>query len=301
MALRLSTISEGCDAVTHAGMFHADEVMSTAILSHCGVHSVARVVSVPGDIPATTMVYDIGGGAYDHHQPGGNGSRESGILYSSCGLIWRDYGRRACAEILGGDCESFLDDIWDGVDCSLIQPIDAADNGAGTRDEAGFTRMISEFNPRWDSDEDANEAFLRAVEFSDAVLRNRIRAVSAVARAKWEVVSTIRRTKGKVMVLDRYLPWQETLESEETLGEQILFVVFPALRGGYHCQCVSLKGKRNMQKCAFPNQWRGLYMTDLRALTGVPTASFCHPRGFLCGAETQEDAIKLAELAMKEK
>lgn len=76
-------------AITHTGVFHADEVMATAILLKArGELNLMRTFKVPEDISEDVIVYDIGGGKYDHHQKGGNGARENGVPYSSAGLLW---------------------------------------------------------------------------------------------------------------------------------------------------------------------------------------------------------------------
>lgn len=77
------------NAITHGGVFHADEVMATVILSHVMPQiNLARVFTVPEDTNA--VVYDIGGGKFDHHQRGRNGCRKNGVLYSSAGLLWKE-------------------------------------------------------------------------------------------------------------------------------------------------------------------------------------------------------------------
>ena len=60
---------------------------------------VSRVFKVPNDLPDGTIVLDIGGGKYDHHQRGGNGARENGVPYASCGLIWREFGKELLKEV----------------------------------------------------------------------------------------------------------------------------------------------------------------------------------------------------------
>ena len=77
------------NAITHGGIFHADEVFGTIILSKVMDNIVlARTFKVPEDIADDVIVYDIGGGDFDHHQLGGNGTRADGIPYASCGLLW---------------------------------------------------------------------------------------------------------------------------------------------------------------------------------------------------------------------
>ncbi len=300
MRFLLTQTPEASDAVTHSGLFHSDEVMATAILSHCGIRTVSRVSSVPQDLSANTVVYDIGGGRYDHHMVGGNGARENGIPYSSCGLLWRDYGYRTCQDITGMESADDLEAVWNAVDSSLIQPIDAWDNGISEANEVGLSKLISDFNPTWDSGEDIDTAFLRAVAFADTVLTNRIRAVGSAVKANGLVLQCLHKTEGPILVLPRFLPWQKALRSSGADGGEILFVVFPAFRGGYQCQCVPSEENPRTPKHPLPVSWRGQSQETLRMISGVPTAIFCHPGGFLCGAESREDAIRMAEIAMKE-
>lgn len=87
------TIVEEKDAkfITHAGSFHADDVMATVLLEilYEGI-PLARVAEID-EKDTDAFVYDIGLGKYDHHQDD-KVRRDNGIAYSSVGLIWRDYG-----------------------------------------------------------------------------------------------------------------------------------------------------------------------------------------------------------------
>ena len=55
---------------------------------------------------------------------------------------------------------------------------------------------------------------------------------------------------------------------------------------------------QNLEK--LPAKWCGLRNEALQKVTGVETATFCHNAGFICVAETMEDALKLAKLAVKD-
>ena len=48
-----------------------------------------------------------------------------------------------------------------------------------------------------------------------------------------------------------------------------------------------------------PEEWKGLRDTDIQKVTGVDTATFCHPAGFIGGAETFADAYALAKKAVE--
>lgn len=51
------------------------------------------------------------------------------------------------------------------------------------------------------------------------------------------------------------------------------------------------------QRKPVPTAWRGLKGVELQEATGIKTATFCHPGGFIGGAYTLEDALALAKLA----
>ena len=53
------------------------------------------------------------------------------------------------------------------------------------------------------------------------------------------------------------------------------------------------------QRKPVPAEWKGLRDSELQTVTGVTTASFCHPAGFIGGAETLADALALAKLAIE--
>ncbi|MEN0041698.1 MAG: MYG1 family protein, partial [Pseudomonadota bacterium] len=86
--------------VTHSGGFHADELMSSVVLTALFpeaklVRSRDRAWITP---QAGRIIYDVGGAydpmanIFDHHQRPGP-LREDGKPYSSFGLIWKHYGQ----------------------------------------------------------------------------------------------------------------------------------------------------------------------------------------------------------------
>lgn len=299
--LKTTKRMEQANVVTHAGVFHADEVMATVILDRAleGVE-VLRTFRVPENLPEDVIVYDIGGGKYDHHQKGGNGVRENGVPYSSCGLIWKEFGHKVVEKTETPNPEL----VWSLIDRDLIQGIDALDNGAMPKTDypaqaLTITGIISQCNPNWDEDLDADEAFEKACELADTVFENILTNAVSKANAQQLVDEAIEKSENGIMNLERFVPWQEFLfASELPKSEEILFVVFPSNRGGFNCQCVPDTLGGFGQRKPLPEEWRGLPAEELQQVTGVETAIFCHPAGFMCSAETREDAIRMAELAM---
>ena len=86
--------------VTHSGGFHADELLSSAVLTRLFpeadlLRSRDRLCITPA---ADKIIYDVGGDydieakIFDHHQSPGP-LRDDGQPFSSFGLVWKHYGR----------------------------------------------------------------------------------------------------------------------------------------------------------------------------------------------------------------
>lgn len=287
------------NVITHSGLFHADEVFGTVILSKILDNvTVLRTSKVPDDIGDNTIVYDVGFGKFDHHQKGGNGVRKNGVPYASAGLLWREFGPK----IVSNTPDPKL--VWNLIDIELIQGIDAVDNGALTVVDSNPTvmslpRIISSFNPRWNTNEDADTAFLEAVKLAETVFDNALAIAISKAEAQTLVEKAIEHSNGHIMVLDRYMPWQGALfNSKNPKAEEIFFVIFPSNREGFNWQCVPEVSGGFVHRKPVPTEWRGLNDKELQAVTGINTAIFCHKSGFIGGAETLEDAIALAKIAI---
>lgn len=109
---------------------------------------VCRAFKVPEELSEESIVYDIGFGAFDHHQKGGNGVRENGVPYAACGLIWKEFGHKIVADT----CNPEL--VWNLIDRDLIQGVDATDTGTLPKADypapaMSFSQAISGFNPNW--------------------------------------------------------------------------------------------------------------------------------------------------------
>lgn len=288
--------------ITHGGIFHSDDVIATVILSKVfGNITVLRTFKIPDIISDDVIVYDIGLGKFDHHQKGGNGVRENGVPYASSGLIWKEYGHKLV------ESTSNPEFIWKTIDRELIQGVDATDNGAMPRGENTIPCMsicgaISSFNPTWDSSEDSDEAFLRAVKFAETIFDNVMASAISKANAQSLVTEAIENSSDGIMVLKQFAPWQNIVfHSKNPKANDILFVVFPSKRGGYNWQCVPNTPGGFDQRKPVPSSWKGLNGFELQNETGVSTATFCHAAGFIGGAETMEDAIALAKIAVNAK
>lgn len=296
---------EEADLITHNGTFHSDEVFSTVLLSKVlkkDILKLCRTSNIKEGI--TGFVYDVGYGKYDHHQPGGNGERKNGIKYSSFGLVWRDFGKDYLKQL---NCLQ-IEEVWSMVDKKLVQNIDAIDNGQlGKLTQFDFEvvtlpNLISMYNSNWDDEQaNQNEMFLKAVQFAQTVFDRFIISVVSKIRAKSRVEDAIENSKNQILILEKFMPWKEfLLDSENEKAKNILFVVFPSNRGGYNVYAVPKENGSFESRKLFPAKWAGLKDEELSKISGVATATFCHTNRFICATKTKEDAIKIANIAVKE-
>ncbi len=262
---------------THGSKFHSDDVFATAFLKilNPGIE-ITRGFEVPENFDG--IVYDIGRGRYDHHQADKE-YRENGCPYAAFGLVWREFG----AEYIGEEeAERF--------DRDFIQPLDESDNTGKTNILAD---IIDEFNPGWDSGEDYDKCFWKAVDFAKLVLENHFSAVAGVYRAKTLVNEAMEECDGNVLVLPQFAPWKG-----EAIGSSYKFVVYPSSRGGYSAQGVPVSADDKTLVCPFPEEWCGKPPEELVKITGIKTLRFCHPNAFLAAADEKEDAVKAARMAL---
>ncbi len=297
---------ENANCITHSGTFHADEVFATAFLSLLFERiNVCRVNEVPKSKIGSNavVIYDVGLGELDHHQVGGNGQRENGVMYAACGLVWKKYGRNILSKI--GVEDKDIEYIHSQIDKNLIQFIDANDNGITPTISTDYNyvtlaNIIASFNPIWNENINPNDRFYDAVKFAKVIVENFVLKEIAKSQAKGIVEEAIKNSENKIMVLDRYMPWKDfILNSSNPKANEILYVVFPSNRGGYNVYTVPKEHGSFENRKSLPKEWSGLRDEELQKKTGVKTARFCHIACFICTAETKEDALELANLAVK--
>lgn len=257
---------------THAGVFHADDVFGAALLRIVKPDvEIRRVRVLPEGVDDTTpdvIIFDIGGGRFDHHTElkirGGNQI----LPYSSFGLLWDEFG------------PTLLDEQGKkAIEEAFVIPVDEQDNGG---DKNPLSIAISLFNPSWDEQSDpaaSDEAFFKAVEMARSILARAIETERSKAKAKGLVEKAEVEATGKgFIVLDQFCPWQGHI------SDAVKLAVFPSLRGGWNIQ------SRDSKEFPLPEEWT----KELPA--GM---NFAHPGRFMASCDTRENAISFAEIAVK--
>lgn len=311
---------------THSGTFHADDVMAVAILALTAPGKQVEIKRSrdPQVLAKCAVLVDVGGCysppsdggqvVLDHHHRGGAGMRESGIAYASAGLTWKHFGRKALTAYLRGTPynlnDSQVDIIWEAVDAEMIAPIDAGDTGYDLATEWAteirpltFAAVLSALNPNWHEagePEARDGLFETAVEMIKAALSNFIEKCIGTALAEQPVrTAAASRMHPAIMILDKFMPWEAALPDTPAAAD-ILYVVFPDTTESpttWRTQCVPKEKGSFSKRKPLPTRWGGLRGKDLEAACGVPDVIFCHPGLYICGTQTKDGAIRMAQLA----
>ena len=297
--------------VTHSGGFHADELMSSVVLTK--LFPEAKIVRSrdPHWITAGAyrIVYDVGGAydtatrIFDHHQRGAP-LREDGQPYSSFGLVWKHFGAEYLAA--SGVPDSDVADIHASFDASFVLPVDLVDNGklspatAGTLAGLTLPALLETLKPVFDEvdPEAETRAFHTALGIARSFVEARISKSAAKRRAEAVVERAIVATgTGRVLELPMGMPFRPAIVKAG--ADHLLFVVHP--RGEDWCLTGIRRADEGFeQRADLPAAWAGLTGEALEAVSGVPGASFCHNARFIAAAKTREAALALAGLAVAE-
>ena len=281
---------------THNGNFHADDVFSVAALK--SIFSSFKLIRTRDLelIARADIVVDVGGeydadtDRFDHHQRGGAGERENGIPYSSFGLIWQKYGLEICQ---GNQ------DVANAVDAGLVSTIDAIDCGhvEGVSKGISLSQTIGMFNPTWQEDSHFDTCFDEAVDFASSVLTRFIASANGGISAKAIVAEAIDNAEDpRVIVLEKYTPWKRTVHA---LSEEALYMIYPSQTGQWRIQTVPVEPGSFEDRKSLPKQWAGLSDIELKEVTGIGDAMFCHNGLFIAGAESFESTMKMAAIALQ--
>ncbi len=265
-------------ALTHSGIFHADDVFSTALVMLLWPEIVIeRVTKVDWSaVSEDTIVYDIGLGEFDHHQKN-NECRPNGIPYAAFGKLWRAFGRNLCLS----------ERAWEEVEATLVEPLDYTDN-TGEKNPLSFA--IRHMNPTWDSEKTPDEAFFDAVKVALPILEAAIDTANSKDRASKVLKENSHEEGNGVLVLDRFMPWYDEVI---TGMPWIYMVVYPSDRGGFCIHVVPSKlhtESSDEVRVPFPKEWYSSPATEL----GM---TFCHKSGFAV-ANTKEEAVNIAQEAI---
>lgn len=290
---------------THNNRFHADDVYAVATLRRYfedGRGEGVRVIRTrePDRIREADIVVDVGGvydpdtQRYDHHQ-GDVIGRDNDVPYAAFGLVWRAYGTAVCG----------TEEVAAAIEESLVQPIDAQDNGVALYDLRfpdvdvyDIADFIESFVPTYtESELTDDEQFEQVVAIARQHLGRLIAHKQAVETARETVEEAYREAPDKrIIELSYPVPWKEVIRQYP----EPLYVVFPVEVDGaeqWYIRAVPAENDRFENRKDLPAAWAGREGEELRQVTGVADAVFAHKAGFIMGVRSRESALELARRA----
>lgn len=297
--------------VTHSGGFHADELLSSAILTRLYPEAQLVRTRVRQMIaPAThKIIYDVGGDydakaqIFDHHQRP-SPLRDDDQPYSSFGLVWAHYGRDylASMDVPADDIEM----IHTKFDNKFVLPIDLLDNGAIEPSVAGplsiltLPSLLGSLKPVFDDTSPTadDDAFMNALPIARSFVEAQIRNLAAKSRSQKIVMEAINAAgTSAILELPMGMPYRSALDLAH--AEHILFMVCP--RGDdWTLGGIKVSSDTFDQRADLPAAWAGLTDGALEKVTGVKGAKFCHNARFIAVANSRGAIMEMAQIAVRE-
>lgn len=306
------------DALTHDGIFHADEVTAVAILDLAIRYDTlllrTRDKGAISRMEGLADIIDVGGKfdpanrLFDHHMiTGGPDPRANGVPYASAGLLWHNRSIPAIQAVAGSQSLDVIAAVHARIDQEFIIPIDAADTGVITgsatlRGSNGqvripslsLSRLIAGMNGRL-GEPGSDENFLAAVELMKGFLSDAIRQAVQDHLDEDAVKQAALASEDKIVILDKYVACAGDLLNRIS---DALYVVHPDSHNGWRVLQVPEKPGSFQGRKPLPEPWAAKNGEDLDKVTGVPGGIFCHPNRFIAGHQTREGAIELAKAAV---
>jgi uncharacterized UPF0160 family protein len=304
--------------VTHSGVFHIDDLMSAAVLTTLYPQKVIRTRDPMqwADDKAPQVVFDVGRqydparGRFDHHFKGAR-KRTNGVTYSSFGLVWDHFGRDYLRRL------GITGDNWERIDRTLALGVDCVDtghHGSGSEikqakssvtplyDACPFLNAFwNEADDRFNvSTEQLRPALARYARTLDrGHMREFRNAAMGRADAYYESLNEAKplifhHLHGEILELPQPMPWNDVVTPNN--APNLKLVIWPDDLWRMRTVPTTLHG--HQPKVPLPKEWWGLEDDDLRSVTGVTDAVFCHPGGFIAGARSRQGIHQLKHLAL---
>lgn len=278
----------------HDGTFHADEVTACALLVCFSLVDENKIVRTrdPLLLARCEYVCDVGGlydpqkKLFDHHQNGYRGE------LSSAGMIL----------LYLKESKVISQEEFDLFRNSLITGVDDHDNGRSIQEVGvcSFSHVIANFNPvTYEATAaESDAAFREAFNFVLGHLRRLLMRFRNNASCK-KIVENVMAHSKTCLVFEKAIPWLESFFSLEGKNHSALFVIMPA---GEHWKLRAIPPdyEHRMQlRVPLPEEWAGLLDENLKRVSGIKGAVFCHKGRFTSVWETKEDALNALRYVLK--
>lgn len=240
--------------------------------------------------------------------------------------MYAHYGHELIREVLRTEKDKEFDDeivdkLFMKIYRGFIEEMDAIDNGVPMFDGAepkyaittNLSSRVSHLNAPWyeeNTSEKADAGFQKAMQLTGSELFDRIFHYAFSWWPARHIVKTAIEKRfethesGLIIELERFCPWNDhyfELEEEMKLDPKPLYVLFADSTSGVRVRAIPVTSSSFVLRKALPERFRGIRDDELVVSSGIPTITFVHMSGFIGGAKTREDALRLAVLALEEK
>jgi len=282
------TVERSCG--THNGTFHADEVTACALLLLFNLIDRDKIFRTRDlklldrceYVCDVGRVYDPAKKRFDHHQKEYTGSLSSAGMVL-CYLVATNRLTQKEADFLNN---------------SMIRGIDAIDTGYDPKLSGFcfFSDVIAHFAPiSYDaSPVEYDAAFFLALDFTTDHLRRMLGRFRYHESCKDLVAETMKQ-EGEYLLFTSQIPWIDSFFQLGGEEHKAKFIIMPAgsqwkLRG------IPPNSQDRMSvRVPLPEEWAGLMDEELKKVSGIEGAIFCHKGRFISIWETKEDAFRALE------
>lgn len=281
---------------THNGTFHADEVTACALLLLYNLIDQDKIFRTrdPLILSKCEYVCDVGGHydpkhkIFDHHQADYQGP------LSSAGMVLLYLKNEG---IITSQDYAFFNS-------TLILGVDAHDNGKDPQiyGLSTYSHIISSFTPLFYDAEDKVQdvAFFEALDFAVHYLKRLLKRYHYIQSCREIVYETMQKMHD-YLIFEKNIPWLEIFFELDGNNHPAKFVIMPS---GQHWKLRGIPPtyeERMKVRLPLPLEWAGLLEEDLKKITGIPGAIFCHKGRFISVWETRNDAIQALNLVLGKK
>lgn len=279
---------------THDGAFHADEVTACALLLLANLIDKDKIVRTrdPDKLNRCAYVCDVGAHynqeqkLFDHHQVDYNGP------LSSAGMIL----------LYLKDQKHLSEKEYQYLNNILISGVDDHDNGRDPQIPGlcTYSHIIGTYVPYGPQPtaEEQDAAFLEALDFSLNLLKRYMARFKYIQQCR-EAVKQAMEKDQYCLRFDHYLPWLDMFFDLGGEKHSAQFVIMPS---GKHWKLRGIppdqKDKMSV-RTPLPEEWAGLIEQELKEVSGIPGAIFCHKGRFISVWETKKDAEKALEYILQ--
>jgi uncharacterized UPF0160 family protein len=272
---------------THDGTFHADEVTACALLLLFDLIDLEHIIRTRqhDELARCEYVCDVGGlydpnrKLFDHHQVEYQGSM------SSAGMILMHLYN---SNVISLKEREFFEN-------SLIIGVDAHDNGKELHSNGvcTYSHIISNFMPisHDDDDRELDEAFYQALDFALDHLERMWKRYQYIQSCRQTVAEAMARNS-EYLIFDKSIPWLEIFFDLGGATHPAKFLIMPS---GSHWKLRGIPPSFNEKmkvRLPLPQAWAGLSEEELKKMSGISGAIFCHKGRFISVWESRDDAIK---------